>query len=215
MKDILRTGEPRLLSDFDGTAVETVGRLNPRNWLKYPLPMKKGYLDFLDGVQSAGVEVKGIVSCRPDIAMRRIATYRSIAKLGMGCYFDENDVIHATREVIKAGVIVANGLEGPTGTIDDRPHKIGMALLHVMDKMPDTEDSLITLGVVSGKYSDDYVDIFLERVSLQEDWAISLGKEDTYVVSKGSYSISLTKLKGYSQEEGRIFGERIKSEAVV
>lgn len=207
----LNKGEPRLLSDFDGTAVEVVSRLNPRNWLKYPLPMRDGYLDFLDGVNSAGVEIRGVVSCRPNMAVRRMATHRSIAKLGLDRYFNEDNVVHATREVVKAGVLIANSLEGPTGTIDDRPHKIGRALMHVMDSMINHESFSITLGVVPHKYRDDYVELFLEEASHQKGWTITSNNENDYVLHNELHTVSLTNLAGYSLDEGRAFGELIKS----
>ena len=117
-----------LWSDFDGTAVGLKGKTDPRNWTKYPLPLKQGYANFLNGVHTSGVDIAGIVSRRPDIWPRRFVTHRSIAKLGLENYFNDTNVILAGSEFLKAQHVVARASNKQVGIIDDKPHhEIGRA----------------------------------------------------------------------------------------
>lgn len=105
-------------SDFDGTAVKKLQLWDPRNSSKYPLPPMKGYTDFIEGVGSE-VPIGGVVSRRPNIAVRRWATNRSVKAMGLGEVFPPERIIHTGGELAKAAFVSALSERGPIGMLED------------------------------------------------------------------------------------------------
>lgn len=166
---------PQLWSDFDGTAVETVSKANPRNWLKYPLAGLAGYVEFLRGVQAGGVEVAGIISRRPEIAPRRWATNRTIAQLGLSEFFSNpSQVLLVGSETAKAFHLSVESAFGTVGVIDDKPHKVGQALLKNLfvdaPKVAEHRDhNPIVLGVIAHEKSQEYVERLVDQADILVD----------------------------------------------
>jgi hypothetical protein len=211
----------KLLSDFDGTAVELVGKLNPRNWLKYPLAGIPGYREFLEGVQEGGVDVDRVVSRRPNIPPRRLVTARSIADLGLQRFFPDSDsMVLAWSETGKASFVVEEAQKGrPVGMIDDKPHRVGPALLSAMREVPLESGwrriSPITLGVVNHERSEEYMMDFIEGVQEQYD---EIGISVTERVNDHSFALrpadyrfrlNVVGLPEYSAQAGEAFAQRL------
>ena len=210
---------PRLWSDFDGTAVGLISRANPYNWSKYPLPKKEGYVEFLRGVQSTDVEMGGIVSRRPDIALRRMATRRSVAKLGINEFFAHPEqILHTTTEVAKADFVVEQSKITTIGMLDDRPHKFGKELLNSLARVePGVDDKLhpILLGVVSHVRSHEYMDRFVREIGTKAKahWDIHEIDEQTgnpaFVFENGQHTVHMIALEPYSFPAGEAFGQKL------
>lgn len=140
------TPQTTLWSDFDGTAIKIARApyINPKNWLKTGLAGIPGYRDFLDGAIEGGLAIGGVVSRRPDIAIRRYATQLAINYQDLYPYFDPpSQVVLAGSEEAKAGHLVYETYAKPVAIIDDKPHKIGALLakrlaslnqIHAMDR---------------------------------------------------------------------------------
>lgn len=212
------TSNPVLLSDFDGTAVETAGPLDPRNWLKYPLPGVSGYADFLEGVQDEGVEIGGIVSRRPDIWPRRLVTARSISKLGLEQFFPGDEQVALTGdEAPKGALVVAEAQKGrPVGMIDDKPHSIGPSLIAALRETPlDTEIPEITLGVVNHGRSEEYMMRFIKSMRgrySQTGVSVTERVNDHSFALRGAdyrFQLNVFRLPNYSHESGQAFAQRL------
>lgn len=209
---------PVLWSDFDGTAVETVGLLNPRNWIKYPLEGVPGYAEFLEGVQEGGVAIGGIVSRRPDILPRRYVTDRSIAELDLEGFFPTADQRVLTGDEARKGIFVVEEAQKgrPVGMVDDKPHHIGPSLLAALIETPlDVSTPTITLGVVNHGRSEEYMMRFVEaererrgekRVSVTEKV-----NDHTFALRAPDYRFRLdvVRLPSYSGPAGEAFAERL------
>lgn len=204
--------EARLISDFDGTAVAIMSKFDPRNWMKYPLPVIEGYLDFLRGAHLGGVEIAAIASRRPDILPRRIATARSVAKLGMDAYFGEGRgrVVLAGSERSKAEFVLAKSIGVPTGMIDDKPHRIGAELVEGMRRLsetPEVEERRILLGVVNHTRSEAYIRRFASDV--QQSGGEVLDTDSGVRVVVAEHTLDVVLLEPYSQQAGQQFAERL------
>lgn len=211
---------PRLWSDFDGTAVALTKKTNPRNWFKYPLPGIKGYVDFLTGVASTGVEIAGVVSRRPDVYFRRLATARSITKLGFSELFNQSQIVHAGSEVAKGKFVAEQTKIAPIGMLEDKPHKLGGVLLGVLQgsEYPVFPHYPVVLGVVSHGQSQEYI----ERLAVQ---AQAMAKSDLEVNETGSaatiglsirsesVTLDVVQLQPYSEYAGREFGHTLLAAA--
>jgi hypothetical protein len=212
------TPGPVLWSDFDGTAVETVGMLNPRNWAKYPLDGVPGYAEFLEGVQEGGVAIGGLVSRRPDILPRRLVTGWSIAEAGLEGFFPTEDQRVLTGDEARKGIfVVGEAQKGqPVGMIDDKPHHIGPSLLAALIETPhDVQTPTITLGVVNHDRSEEYMMRFIEatrerrgegRVSVTERV-----NDHTFALRASDYRFRLgvVRLPYYSGPAGEAFAEQL------
>lgn len=210
-----------LWSDFDGTAVETLGPLNPRNWLKYPLEGISGYDDFLEGAQETGVELGGIVSRRPDILPRRFVTARSIADLGLEHFFPAADQRVLTGdEARKGSFVVEEARKGrPVGFIDDKPHRAGPAILAALIETPlDVETPTITLGVVNHARSEEYMMRFIESArGHYEETGVSVTEKvnDHSFALRGReyrFRLDVVRLPYYSAAAGEAFARRLLGE---
>jgi len=206
---------PRLWSDFDGTAVEIVSKANPRNWSKYPLKSVPGYVDFLRGVRRGGVEVAGAVSVRPDIMPRRWATSRSVATLGLTEFFGNSAQLVLTgNEKDKAQHLVTESLGGRVGMIDDKPHRIGLALLDALSKREQSQQRVIVLGVVAHQRSQEYLDRFVTEAATQTEDLLMVEPDCRTVSVHGlSYMLQVTSLEPYSEIAGTAFAQQIAAAA--
>lgn len=166
-----------LWSDFDGTAIKIARAryINPKNWLKTGLAGLPGYRDFLDGARDGGLEIAGVVSRRPDIAIRRYTTQLAINYQDLHPYFDPPaQVVLTGNEEAKAMHLVNEACDNPVAMIDDKPHKIGALLidrltsihrLHVNDRdcvWPPLDR--VTLGGVANKHQAEDIEELLTAV---------------------------------------------------
>ncbi len=207
---------PELWSDFDGTAVALVRKTNPRNWIKYPLPALTGYLDFLKGVQSTGIEIGGIVSRRPDIYPRRWATMRSIARLGMASYFGKQVVLTGS-ETAKGQFVVERSRQTTVGIIEDKPHRLIEVLLSMLSE-PEQPLNSILLGIVSHARSQEYLERSLEIAEARTSGVLSVNQfaDGSIPASTTSFSLKadaidlhVVPLGSYSESAGREFGHSL------
>ncbi len=209
-------------SDFDGTAVEDLNNKNPLHWrrnvLKTRLKGLAGYVEFLQGIQHQGVEVAGIVSRRPDIAIRRNATARSIAELGLGDFFRHPEQIVLTgSEQGKADHVVKQSRDVNIGIIDDKPHRIGPALLGALLRESDKSNGnhKLSLGVVNHEHSWEQTVSFLNDVdesSLEVSISEKLGSYATLTSqSDFRFRFTIVQLDPYSLESGKSFAEHINN----
>lgn len=211
---------PVLWSDFDGTAVETVSKLNPRNWAKYPLDGIPGYEEFLEGAQGAGVEIGGIVSRRPDILPRRFVTSRSIANLGLQRFFPDLHHRVLTGDEARKGIFVVGEAQKnrPIGIIDDKPHHVGPALLAAMIETPlDVPISPVILGVVNHDQSEEHMMRFIEDADNRR------GEAQLHVTERLNdhsfalrawdfrFCLDVVRLPHYGDSAGEAFAERLLS----
>lgn len=211
MSEIAR---PRLLSDFDGTALETVPKTNPRNWTKYPLAMVNGYLHFLGGVQSAGVEVASIVSRRPNILPRKLATMRSVGKLGMREFFqDDKQIVLAGSEKKKAQVVAREADSATVGFVDDKPNVFGIALINALNaNKPEETFRSIVLGAVevTGKWAK--LRELAERAALIDGVSVNTGMGRQLLIcdEASSFRVQVVPLRPFDEiDVGFNFGKTI------
>jgi len=215
---------PKLWSDFDGTAVALAKKTDPRNWSKYPLKGLVGYADFLRGVQSTGVEIAGVVSRRPDIFIRRMATARSITKLGLGELFtNAGQIVHKGSEEAKGRFVAEQSRETTVGMLEDKPHKLGAVLLGMLDepvKHPEATHHPIILGVVSHSRSQEYIERLAEQAKVRTsgdlyvtEFANGVGTATTTGITLEAETLTLrvVPLQPYSQEAGQSFGQMLTS----
>ncbi|HEY5668096.1 MAG TPA: hypothetical protein VIR03_02920 [Candidatus Saccharimonadales bacterium] len=212
---------PELWSDLDGTAVVKLSKLNPRNWLKYPLGAIAGYEDFVRGVGKAGVRMGGIVSIRPDILPRRLVTRRSMRQHGYDQLFPRSDqVILAGSEAEKARHLIERSREAPVCMIDDNPQHIGEALVTAMLAKPGRYP--ILLGAVDNPQNEHRYSRFSGHVDWVNAWGPDkekirverfmpegmLGKLDMpgMHVGIGAAALHFVQLPPYSAEAGQAFG---------
>jgi hypothetical protein len=209
---------PRLWSDFDGTAVRKFGTSDPRNWTKYPLPGIPDYLEFIKGVQSAGVEFAGVVTKRKRV-VRQLVTNMSLNQLGYSDIIKPNMVEYAGTEERKGYFIALKSTEGAVGMIDDKPHKLGIAILEAL-ALPlratrDPSINPILLGVVPQfDKSQEYIEKLAEQ-------AVTVPIDGLQVIETGSNGIAglairaenlvldVIQLAPYSQIEGKDFSLRL------
>jgi len=212
-----RPSKPELWSDFDGTAVEIVSKFNPRNWSKYPLAGIPGYEEFLHGVLNEDVRIAGIISRRPNIAPRRYVTARSVGKLGLDrqLFIHPSQIVLTGSEEGKARHVVERSRDVRVGIIDDKPHRIGLALLDALlqEVPPTSEDGqLIALGVVSHGKSEDYTGRLMEAVG-ESDRDVTLSSNGDYPTfvgpSSNRFRLSVVQLDPYSVEAGNQFAHQI------
>ena len=210
---------PRLLSDFDGTAVEKLNPANPMHWRrnirKYPLAGIEGYAEFLGGVQSTGVEIGSVVSRRAEW-LRRKKTTRSITDLSLSEFFGRpNQIILAGSEKDKAKAVAEQSRETVVGMIEDNPYKLGKALLdYALDNRQLAAHHPILIGVVS--HNTSYERISELRSELrdrpQEEGVVVRGEAGPatgLVAYMGPLEVHVAQLEPYTAEEGERFGERL------
>lgn len=207
---------PKLLSDFDGTAVRKYGYTNWRNWGKYPLPGIPGYLDFLAGVQEEGVDFEGVVTIRKEF-WRQGVTNRSLRKLGYTGVISPDMVAYAGTEEAKGRVVVNQSRETTVGMIDDKPHKLGIAMLDAVEASSRLSTyHPVLLGVVSHERSADHIERLVELAEGSEgDLPVSIGTSspsrawEDLAITKGPFTMHVRQLDPYSQAEGQQFGQRL------
>lgn len=212
---------PRLWSDFDGTAVEIVGKVNPRNWSKYPLAGMPGYVDFLRGVRNSGVDVAGVVSRRPNILPRRFVTARSVAQLGLGEFFEPSQLVCAGSEAAKGQFVVEQSAEARVAIVDDKPHRAGQAVVNaLLEKFPvltdDTDPTTrpqITVGVVAHPKSAEYMSRFIDELD-QNDNLDQVVRMDSHgmqgvQVSDPNFELTVLQLEPYSIATGHQFAAHL------
>lgn len=212
--------QPKLWSDFDGTAVEIVSKANPRNWSKYPLKGLDGYVEFLRGVQDGGVDFAGIVSRRPNIAPRRLATKLSVAKLGIDEFFRGEQQVVLTGNEHKKGTFVADqAADRVVGIIDDKPHKIGVAILNAL-KRPSVFRSTVVVGAVNHSKTQMYVEGLANAAVQHKTDALAAGvpaidvedRTDGGLILTGSnFDIHVVPVEPYSAEAGQAFAQTMLS----
>ena len=198
---------PQVWSDFDGTAVELTGAINPRNWLKYPLDLMHGYPDFLRGVQDEGVEVAGIVSRRPEL--RRWVTNRSIKVLGLDEFFWHPDQINLVGSERKKGQFVVEKSQlAPVGMLEDKPHKIGAVLLKELIKNP--EEQSVVLGVPPNIEAYESVGRLVKEAETAGAKIIR-NSDGTINIAGESFRLGVVLLQHYSKDAGKDFAQRVLS----
>lgn len=205
---------PKFLSDFDGTAVRKYGYKNPRNWLKYPLPRISGYLEFLGGVQEADIDFEGVVTVRKEFWRRRF-TNRSLRKLGYTGVINPSMINYAGTEEAKGRFVAEKTEAAAVGMIDDKPHKIGMAVLDAVEKSPGGYHHPLLLGVVAHDQSAEHINEFMELAEdSQGDLPVTVDPigmlaGDGFTITKGPLTMHVVQLEPYSNAEGVQFGETL------
>lgn len=214
-------------SDFDGTAVAIASKADPRNWSKYPLRGLDGYVDFLEGVASTGAHFDGVVSRRPNILPRRLATHRSISKIGMGHLIEKPATVVLTgSEAAKAQLIATQSQERTIGLIDDKPHRVGVELLKILNKGVDEQPvrPVVVIGAVNRPGSRESIyrlEDFAHRLNRDYDSQddVKFFTEDSYFgtnlllphrtlgYENTSFRLDVFSLAPYSHEAGVEFGE--------
>jgi len=211
---MLKTGEanvvPRLWSDFDGTAVELVTWRNPRNWAKYPLSGIAGYIDFLRGVKSEGVDIGGIVTARPNNFQRRRVTARSIVKLGYGDFFNTDNTRLSGSHAAKASFLIDESGQAPVGMIEDLPQHLIPTLLKTILLREDSPRYPLTLGIVDTGHNDSYLEDTIATFDRSPAFEVA-ASSNFYAVEGEDFKLNLTLLQSYSEEAGRDFGVKLKS----
>lgn len=206
---------PRLWSDFDGTAVGIARKVDPRNWSKYPLPATKGYTDFLRGVQATGVEIAGVVSRRPAMLARQMATARSITKLGFSEFFTQpNQIVHTGSEEAKGQFVAEQSCISAIGMLEDKPHKLGGALLGAVSKFTQPSRHPILLGVVSHEHSQEYIERLAATTNalLRNDVQVKeTGPAAAHglLIETNGFSMNVVQLPPFSHTAGQDFGQQL------
>lgn len=198
-----------LWSDFDGTAVGLKGKADPRNWLKYPLPLIEGYPDFLDGVRSEGIDSIGVISRRPNIAPRRKVTELSIATLGLTKYFENSSVVLAGSEAAKAAHVVERAKEASVGLIDDKPHRVGAEIIKLMGETD--ENLIITLGAVAHDKQAEYVGRLIGSAEETIMMEVEVPHYTSYRLWLGRSVLQVVQMEPYSVESGQHFAQHLVS----
>jgi hypothetical protein len=210
------TEKPRLWSDFDGTAVEIVPKWNPRNWSKYPLAGIEGYKAFLTAVSDSGVEVAGVISRRPNIAPRRYVTARSISQLGLSRFFGEpSQQVLVGSEENKGDFLARESLKAPVGIIDDKPHRLGSAMLHALFQLQERGGHEDRKGVVLGAVNHPKIESYIDQLA-KEALAGGLevaftpnGEHDSTMIVGDTYWVKVVPLDPYSAAAGRSFANEL------
>lgn len=201
--------KPRVWTDFDGTAVALAPKISLRNALKYPLDVMPGYIEFLRGVQLGGADVAGIISRRPDIAPRRWATQRSIAKLGLAKHLGEHkQMVLAGSEKAKGLVLVEQSKQGQIAMVEDKPHKLGSVLVDSLIQVAEKADefhSSIVLGAVAHPRTNEYMDRFYAYVAELKDVDVYDTSDHSFAIDGGNFYIEALPLEPYSLEAGLSF----------
>lgn len=203
---IQESAVPRLWSDFDGTAVELASKTTLQGWLNYPMVGIQGYGDFLRGAQGRGVEIAGVVSRRLNTYLNRRATIRTIADLGLSDFFGDRQILLVNNENRKARHIVEQSQTTRIGIIDDRPHRIGAALLQELKSTPRGEvPHQIVLGAVMHEKTQEYIDRLVEAsVGYGAEVAETPGG---YTLHNDATQITVVGLSAYSLECGQEFAD--------
>lgn len=204
---------PRLWSDFDGTAVEKLFLVHPRNGIKYPLKGIPGYADFLKGARDSDVEIGGVLSARPNGRSRRWATARSMSSLGLGNLFaPPAQVILAGSDQAKGLHLVAESRTTTVGMLEDRPHRVGPVLFNALmtdASAPKTAHHPIVIGVVEHARSDEYIERLMQQAQqLGERVVIAESAASIHITSE-SAQIGLVALPAYSMQAGQDFAARL------
>lgn len=206
---------PEVWSDFDGTAVETVGIANPRNWLKYPLAMIAGYSDFLSGINVSGSQVAGVVSRRPDIFPRRLATHLSMYDHDINRVLKNNVVLTGSES--KKGLFVAHkAMNTVVGLLEDKPHRIGVEVVKALSAtVGEYEVAEVVIGVPQEDDAFDKIARF-ERQMCQKRDEFGLGfigtdldSKNVTIYGEGGFTVRVMPLEGYSFESGTSFGSHL------
>lgn len=213
---------PKLWSDFDGTAVAVVRKINPRNWSKYPLPSIAGYSDFLRGVRASGVEIAGVVSRRPDILARRMATSRSITKLGFSEFFGKRDqIVHAGSDSAKGRFVARQSEASAIGMLEDKPHHLGSIIIGALiePSSPDISHHPILLGVVNHRRSQEHIEVLHDMTTknLKGDINISQTGESGLwglEITCARFLLDVVQLAPYTNQSGEEFGNRLQALSV-
>ncbi len=213
---------PRLWSDFDGTAVAIAKKSSPRNWSKYPLPGLDGYIDFLKGVHLTGVEIAGIVTRRPDISVRRLATARSIRKLGYADFFNRPEqLVHTGSEEAKGRFIAEQSRVTTIGMLEDKPHKLGSVLLGALTEprqYPRVSHHPILIGAVLHARSQEYMERLIAQASTittgnlcVTEFAHGVATAPTagFTLESEFLSLHVVPLQTYSEQAGSAFGRTL------
>lgn len=217
--------QPRLWSDFDGTAVEKLSKKNPwqwrRNLLKTKLKGLPGYGSFLQGVESVGVEIAGVVSRRPEVWPRRGNTMRSIAELGIGNYFDAAKVVLTGSEEAKGQFVLEQSRISTIGMLEDKPHKLGAVLLGALTEPAqhlEVPRHPILLGVVSHSRSQEYIERLVEQADAKTIGGLHVTESScgggratstSFRLETEFLNLHVTPLQPYSEQAGEAFGRAI------
>lgn len=209
---------PVLWSDFDGTAVAIAKKTNPRNLSKYPLPEMRGYANFLQGFASTDGEIAGVISERPDTFIRRMATARSIAKLGYGNFFPRRDqIVHMGSEEAKGRFVAEQSRKTTIGVLEDKPHKLGAVLLGALTEdveQPEQPQNPILLGVVKHAQSQRHIEELAKyaRRITSNDISVAWTGPMTSVginIEANGISLQVVQLEPFSIFSGEKFGHQL------
>jgi hypothetical protein len=199
-----------LWCDLDGTAVVLRSKWHPANWSKWPSPVMSGYLDFLEGVASEGVEIAGIVSRRPDIMVRRWVTWITVhgPNHWLGNYFDmKTNVILAGSSKRKAEFVLRRAQTAKVALIEDKPHKVGMDLVRLM-ATAEFIGSEVTLGVVNTGDQDTYTSYLIDGVQMIPGTNVFAPVDGSIDIQTGSGSqLHIAMLEPYSFDAGVKFAQ--------
>lgn len=198
---------PRVYTDFDGTAIDIVGKHDWRNWLKTGIPLLPGYTDFLQGVHDGGVEISGVISRRGE--MRRGTTMRAITTLGLSEHFgDPAKVILAGSERAKGQYLADQSRTSPVGMLEDKPHKlVPIVVGALMTSESQQPHYPITIGAVAGPRAPERIDQITPAIRFLG--AATASTPDGLKISHGAMAVNVVPLPGYSYESGQAFAQEL------
>jgi hypothetical protein len=221
LRSMSEARKPQLWSDFDGTAVETVAWFNPRNWSKNNLAGIDGYKEFLEGAAKGELDVRGVVSRRPNIGQRHRATQRAIYQLGLEAVFDGN-VILAGSEENKGNFIAKQSQDGKIAVIDDKPHRLVPAILAGLSQIAERPNTLddqqqigdtsplhVVLGVVNHEKTAHYFNRMLRETSVPSHASPRYSSQGVITFSERRFSLNVVRLAPYSNDAGLEFAQTV------
>jgi hypothetical protein len=191
-----------LWSDFDGTAVESVDAFKPRSWVKYPLAVRPGYTQFVKHIGEHGIVIGGVATRRPNVWVRRIATRHTIQRSTLRELFGSTPLVHNGSEYAKARFLVDQSRLSVVIMLEDRPDKLGVRLLDVMNRQPHGANNPhfpIVLAVVASAHSQERMSAFVARLSRGLDVHRHPTK-NTLCISTNGYVLHVVVLDDYSAE---------------
>jgi hypothetical protein len=201
---------PEVWSDMDGTMFVHRRMCHPYNWSKWPIKPLEGYADFIRGVHDSPAPIAGAISRRPRI--RRKVTELTIEALGLADLFDKSNTILAGSENNKADFLVDRSREKPLGIVDDKPHKLGMAMVRSARHMVDVPHYPIVLGVVAHDRALARMNQLAEEANAVE-YARVREYAQCFRIEAVELDLRVMLLPEYSYDGGRGFGQFVLRQA--
>jgi len=213
--------EPKipLWSDFDKTAVAGPTTLI-RRMRKFPLGPMVGFNEFIDGTINGGLDFRGVISRRPDIAQRRRVMLRSIADNDLRVLTDVELVLTGNEDKKGAFVVDQARKSGTAVLLDDKPHEVGESLAgalrlnhaverYMLSRIPGRVITpvRVVLGAVNHRKTFDNINELIEKIGGGFNTVIDSRERVTFY--NPDYSLDVFHLPDYSAEAGYEFATTV------